>query len=177
MDVSAVIAGLIAYAISVVAAVLLVFLTYRLNGIVHNKSIEEEFLLKGNRAIAISLGSVVLSQAILLRHAVFPTMAVVRDLFVRPVSASVAFWVIAHCILFFVIVGILSLGSVYAASFLFTKMTRKLPEHEEIEKDNIAVGIFYAFVVLAITLIVNEGLEDLSRSLIPFKNSGVIQIE
>lgn len=177
MDAGAVVAGLIAYAISVIAAVILVFFTYRLNSIVRSKLNEEQYLLSGNRSIAISLGAVVLSQAILLRHAVFPTMTMIRDLFIRPVSAASALWVIAHCILFFVIVAILSLGSVYAASFLFTKMTRKLPEHEEIEKDNVAVGIFYAFVVLAITLIVNEGLEDLSRSLIPFKNSGVIQIE
>lgn len=177
MDAGAVVAGLIAYAISVVAAVILVFFTYRLNGIVRSKTNEEQYLLSGNRSIAISLGAVVVSQAILLRHAVFPSMTMIRDLFIRPVSFSAALWIFAHCLLFFVIVGILSLGSVYAASYLFTKMTRKLPEHEEIEKDNLAVAIFYAFVVIAITLIVNEGLEDLSRSLIPFKNTGVIHIE
>jgi hypothetical protein len=56
-------------------------------------------------------------------------------------------------------------------------MTRALPEQEEIMKDNIAVGIFYALVVIGITLILNEGMEDLSRSIIPYHKSGVIQIE
>jgi uncharacterized membrane protein YjfL (UPF0719 family) len=177
MDAGAIIAGLIAYIVSVLAAVLLVFFTYRLNNIVTSKVDEERFLIQGNRSIAISLGAVVLSQAILMRHAVFPAMAVIRDLFVAPPSLAAASWVVAQCIVFFVIVSILSFGSVYAASWMFTRMTRNVPEHEEIQKDNVAVGIFYAFVILAITLIVNEGLEDLSRSLIPYNKSGMIQIE
>lgn len=177
MDAAVVVAGVIAYLVSIFASVLLTFLTYRLNTILTSKLDEEKYLLSGNRSIAISLGTVVLSQAILLRHAVFPTMAVIRDLFLRPFSGQAAFWVIAHCILFFLIIAILSFGSVALAGWLFSKMTRKIPEHEEIEKDNIAVAIFFAFVVLAITLIVNEGLEDLSRSLIPYSKTGVIQIK
>jgi uncharacterized membrane protein YjfL (UPF0719 family) len=56
-------------------------------------------------------------------------------------------------------------------------MTGALPEHEEILKDNVAVAIFFAFVVLGIALIVNEGLADLARSIIPFAESGVLRIE
>jgi uncharacterized membrane protein YjfL (UPF0719 family) len=171
------VAGFVAYGISVLAAILLVFITYRINTILTSKSDEEQHLLAGNKSIAISLGSVVLSQAILLRHAVFPTMAVLRDLFIRPADFKSALWVIAHCVLFFLIIGVLSLGSVWFAGNLFTRMTRKLPEHEEILKDNVAVGIFYGLVILGITLIINEGLEDLSRSIIPYQKHGVIQIE
>jgi uncharacterized membrane protein YjfL (UPF0719 family) len=177
MDISSMVAGFVAYSISVLLAILLVFLTYRVNTIISSKSGEEEHLHAGNKAVAISLGSVVLSQAILLRHAVFPTMAVLRDLFIRPANFGAALWVIAHCLLFFLIIGVLSLGSVWLAGNLFTRMTRKLPEQEEILKDNVAVGIFYGFVVLGITLIINEGLEDLSRSIIPYHKTGVIQLQ
>lgn len=169
-------AGLLAYALSLLASVLLVFLTYRLNTLLTSKIDEERYLLSGNKSIAISLGSVILSQAILLRHAVFPTMVVLRDLFTSTADADATLWVLAHCILFFVIIGVLSFGSVAVATWLFSRMTRKIPEREEIQKDNVAIAIFFAFVVLAITLIVNEGLEDLSRSIIPYQRHGVIRL-
>jgi uncharacterized membrane protein YjfL (UPF0719 family) len=177
MDIGSIVAGFVAYGVSLLAAILLVFLTYRINTILTSKSGEEKHLLEGNKAVEISIGSVVLSQAILLRHAVFPTMAVLRDLFIRPAALTSTLWAIASCILFFIIIGLLSLGSVWLAGNLFTRMTRKLPEQEEILKDNVAVGIFFGLVVLGITLIINEGLEDLSRSIIPYQKSGVIQIK
>jgi len=63
------------------------------------------------------------------------------------------------------------------AAWLFTLMTGALPEREEILKDNVAVALFFAFVVVGIALIVNEGLADLARSIIPFAPSGVLRIE
>ena len=73
-------------------AILLVFLTYRINTLLTSKLDEEKYLLSGNRSIAISLGSVVLSQAILLRHAVFPTMVVLRDLFTSDADSAGVAW-------------------------------------------------------------------------------------
>ena len=176
MDPWAVVAGLVAFGVSVLAAVLLVFVTYRFNTVLTRKLDEERLLLSGNRSVAVALGSVILCQAVLLRHAVFPTMAVIRDLFLKPVTPSAAVWALGHALLFFVIIGMLSLGSVAVASWLFARMTRSLPEHDEILKDNLAVAIFFAFVMLGITLIVNEGLEDLSRSIIPWGESGILRI-
>lgn len=176
MDIYTILAGIVAYGVSVLASVALVFGTYRLNSIITTKIDEEQFLLSGNRSIAIALGSIILCQSILLRHAVFPTMVVVRDLFLQPVTTAAAVWVLAHCLLFFVIISVLSFSSVIVASWFFTKMTRRLPEKEEIRKDNVAVAIFFAFSMIAITLIVNEGLEDLSRSIIPYRHSGVLRL-
>lgn len=177
MDLSSLVAGLVAYAVSVLASVVLVFLTYRVNTFLTSKIDEEKLLLAGNRSTAIALGAIVLGQAVLLRHAVFPTMAVIRDLFVKPFTFRGAAWVLGHCLAFFLIIGILSFGSVAIAGWLFSRMTRAIPEREEILKDNLAVAVFFAFVVLGITAIVNEGLEDLSRSIIPYGETGVLRVE
>ena len=176
MELSSLVAGLVAYAVSVVASVLLVFVTYRVNTLLTARIDEERLLLAGNRSIAVALGAIVFSQAVLLRHAVFPVMVVVRDLFVRPFTASSAAWVLGHCLLFFLIISVLSFGSVALAGWLFTRMTRSIPEREEILKDNLAIAILFAFVVLGITLIVNEGLEDLSRSIIPYRETGILPL-
>jgi len=171
-----VLGGIIAYAVSVLASVLLVFLTYRLNTLLTSKLDEERFLLSGNRSVAVALGSIIVSQAILLRHAVFPTMTMIRNLFAQPHTAGAILFTLANCFLFFLIIGILSFASVALASWLFSRMTSGIPEVEEIKNDNVAIAILFGLVVLAVTLIVNEGLEDLSRSIIPYTNTGVIRI-
>lgn len=176
MELATVLAGIMAYAVSLLASILLVFFTYRLNTLLVSKIDEERFLLSGNRSVAIALGSTILCQAILLRHAVFPTMVVIRDLFLRPASLAMTAWVLAHCVIFFVIVAAFSIGSVIVSSWLFTKMTRAIPEREEIQKDNLAIAILFAFVLMAITLIVNEGMDDLSRSIIPYPKTGMIRL-
>ena len=174
-DLSAMLAGIVAYGVSVGAAVVLVFLIYRINTKLTSID-EQKMMLGGHRSVAICLGTVVLCQAFLLRHAVFPIMAVVRDLMLAPVSLKAALWVCAQCALFFVVIAGLAFISVALGAWFFARMTGDLPEHEEIVKDNIAVAIFFAFVLLAITAIVNEGIEDLSRSLIPYGRTGIIRI-
>jgi uncharacterized membrane protein YjfL (UPF0719 family) len=175
-DLSSILAGLLAYVVALCGSALLVFVTFRVNTLLTSRIEEERLLLGGHRSIAIALGATILSQALLLRHAVFPIMAVIRDLFLQRVSWADLMLVAGQCFLFFVVIGILSFGSVALAGWLFTRMTGKLPEHEEIFKDNVAVAIFYAFVLIAISLILNEGMEDLSRSLIPYGRTGVIRV-
>lgn len=177
MDARSIVAGFVAFGFSVVASVVLVFVTYRLNTLLTSRIDQERYLLNGHRSVAIALGSVVFAQAILLRHAVFPTMVVIRELFLRPFSLSGTAWALAHALLFFVIISVLSFASVALAAWLFARMTGALPEKEEILKDNVAVAIFFGFVVVGIALVVNEGLADLARSIIPFAESGVVRIE
>ncbi len=176
MDVPSLFAGLIAYAVSLFFAIVLVFLLYRLNTFLTNKTDEEQYLIARNRSVAVTLGSIVLSQAILLRHAVFPTMTVVREMFLRPFSWGSVSWTLFQCFLFFIVISVLSCSSVIIAVWFFTKMTGAIQEQEEIRKDNLAMAIFFSFVILSITLIVNEGLEDFSRSIIPYSTRGILTI-
>lgn len=175
-DLPSILAGLVACAVAIFVSTTLIFVTFRLNNMVRRGDERDRLLLSGNRSVAIALGGTILSQAILLRHAVFPVMAVVRDLFLEHASFHTILTVVGQCAVFFAIIAAVSIGSVWIASGLFTRLTGELPEHEEICRDNVAVGIFYCFVLLAITVILNEGIEDLSRSLIPYGRSGVIRL-
>lgn len=175
-DLPSLLAGLVACAVAVLVSTTLIFVTFRLNSMIRRRGEQSRLLLAGHRSIAIALGATILSQAILMRHAVFPVMAVIRDLFVEHASFSTIVTVALQCAMFFVIIGVVSIGSVWLADWLFNWLTGELPEHEEIFKDNMAVAIFFAFVLLAITAILNEGIEDLSRSLIPYGRSGVVRL-
>jgi uncharacterized membrane protein YjfL (UPF0719 family) len=175
-DLPSLLAGLLACAVAVLVSTTLIFVTFRLNSMIRRRGEQSRLLLAGHRSIAIALGATILSQAILMRHAVFPVMAVIRDLFVEHASFRTILTVALQCAVFFVIIGVVSIGSVWLADWLFNWLTGELPEHEEIFKDNMAVAIFFAFVLLAITAILNEGIEDLSRSLIPYGRSGVVRL-
>src|SRR5215213_7717916 len=100
IDLSSILAGLLAYGVAVLVSVLLVFVTYRVNTLLTSRLEEERMLLAGHRSIAIALGATILSQALLLRHALFPVMAVVRDLFLGRSSAGEALLVAGQCALF-----------------------------------------------------------------------------
>lgn len=176
VDVSAVLAGLVAYGVAILLSTLLVFLIYRLNTWVTTRIEEERLLLGGHRSVAICLGAMLLSQAWLLRHAVFPIMVLVRGLFEQPATLGRVLLVLGQSLMVLAALGLLSFASVALAAWLFTRLTGSLREHDEILKDNQAVAIFFAFALLAITAVLNEGVEDLSRSLIPYGSSGILRL-
>ncbi|MCL4806806.1 MAG: DUF350 domain-containing protein [Thermoanaerobaculia bacterium] len=175
-DLAVVGAGVVAYGVAVVTAALLVFLVFRANAFITREVDEEGLLRGGHRSIAISLGAILLSQAVLLRHAVHPVMVMVRELFLEPPTLVEALVTAARCAGVVSLLTVVAFGSTALAAFLFTRMTRGLDEHAEIHRDNVAVAIFHAFVLLAITAVLNEGMEDLSRSLVPFGGRGVLTL-
>ena len=175
-DLAVVAAGAAAAGVAVVTAVLLVFLVYRANAFITREVDEEGLLRGGHRSIGLSLGAILLSQAILLRHAVHPVMVMVRELFLERPSAREALVTAARCAGVVSLLAVLAFASTAFAAFLFTRMTRGIDEHAEIHRDNVAVAIFHAFVLLAITAVLNEGMEDLSRSLVPWGGRGVLTL-
>jgi uncharacterized membrane protein YjfL (UPF0719 family) len=175
-DLAVVAAGVAAYAVAVATAALLVFLVYRANAFLTREVDEEGLLRGGHRSIALSMGALLLCQAILLRHAVHPVMVMVRELFLDPPSARDALVTALRCVGVVSFLTVVAFGSTALGALLFTRMTRGLDEHAEIRRDNVAVAVFYLFVLLAITVVLNEGMEDLSRSLVPLGGRGVLTL-
>jgi uncharacterized membrane protein YjfL (UPF0719 family) len=176
-DVKAVMAGVLALGVAVATAVILVFLLSRANALITHRLDVEALLREGHLGVAISAGAILLCQAILVRHAVFPVMAGARDLILAPFSPAAALGGAVRSALIVTLISATAYGSVALASYMFTRMTGSLDEHDEIRKNNVAVAVFHAFVLLAITAVLNEGIEDLARSLVPYGRSGIITIE
>lgn len=176
LDLKTLTAGVIAYAIAVLIATALVFLGYRVSVRLTARLDEEGLLLAGNRSVAIGLGSVLLCQALLLRHALFPIMVMLRGLFLEPFDAARLAVTVAQCLVFLATIGIVSIGSVLVAAWLFTRLTGRIRERDEIVKDNVAVAIFFGLALLAITLILDRGVEDLAGSLIPYERTGLLHL-
>jgi hypothetical protein len=185
-------AGFAAYFVSLVASTALVLLFLRLNV----RLFPKQNVLKlfhwdpssgepaPSPAPAIALGAATLSQAYLLRHVVFVIMTLVRDFLVERgdslltggAPASSVLKLLAQSLLFLVILCILSVLSIWIAGGLFNVMTGELKEMQEILAGNLAVAVLFAFVLFAITAILDQGIEDIARALIPYSRSGVVRL-
>jgi uncharacterized membrane protein YjfL (UPF0719 family) len=131
------------------------------------KKVDKEKLLQaGHLSFAIQLGTTFVCQAILIRHAVYVVTEVVRNLIFYKYSLSDAAGLLGRSLLFVALITGLALLSVWLAEKAFKRLTGELKEDEEIERGNLAVSVFSALVILAITIILNEGVQDLAHSLI-----------
>jgi len=177
-DLLGVVAGLIAYCIAVVlGAGPAVYVSYWLDKTLTTRIDEDELLKRGNRAIALELGTTMLCQAILIRHAVYAAMAVVRSLFIEDLAWKDNLWIVGRSLLCMLVIVTLAMVSVHIAGFLFKKMIRHIDVENAIRKSgNVAMAIFYSMALLAITLVLNEGMEDFSHSLIPYGRAGIVEV-
>src|SRR3954469_16834829 len=136
-DLPSILAGLLACGVAVFVSTALVFIAFRLNTMLRRRDAQVRLLLSGHRSIAIALGATILSQALLLRHVVFPVMAVLRDLFLHRASFATVAIVARVCFVVFLVVAAVAVGSVWLAGWLFDVLTGSRPEHEEIFRDNV----------------------------------------
>lgn len=169
-------AGVVAYIVAfLTAAGPLLYashLSSRLLAYLHRND-EEGQVSSGNRSMAIRMGTRMLCQAILIRHAVTATAAVVRSLFVYQYPFAEGLQLIGRSFLLIVIINILAMASIFAAEETFKKFTKKINEDVEIKNDNVAVAIFVALALLAITLVLDPGMEDFANAFIPLGRTGL----
>jgi magnesium-transporting ATPase (P-type) len=191
-DAVVVLGGLLGYLVSVIASTALVFLFFRLNARMfpnrnvvqrsgHDPKVKPPL---PSPAEAVALGAATLSQAYLLRHAVFLIMALIqdflivhgRDLFAGDFPWLASFKLLGLAGLLLAAICLLSVLSIWIAGTFFNWMTGEMNEMEEIGNGNVAIAMLFAFVLFAVTAILDEGIEDVSRALIPSSKAGVVQL-
>lgn len=177
MDPLTVISGIIAIGVSILISVILVFVTFRIDIALTKKIDEIQKLLDGNKSIAIMLGAVIISQAILLRHALHPIMVVIRNSMLNKIAGMSIVWAVIYCLLFLIIISIVSIMAAALATWMFAKMNKDFNAKDELMKDNVAVAIFLGTVVIAIVLIVEGGVSDLAESIIPYVERGFLTLK
>lgn len=179
-------AGVLGYLVSIAASTALVLLFVRLNVRMFpgGKKVTQLCVETVSPAPAIALGAATLSQAYLLRSAVFVIMSLVQDfliahgnhVFTGNFPGGPFAKLVVLSIVLLAVLCILSVVSIWLASWFFNRMTGKVDEMKEIEGGNVSFAILYAFVLFAITVILNEGIEDLARALVPYGGSGAVRL-
>jgi len=172
-----VIFGILEFLLSIFTSLILIFGSYRVFLLITPRFDEERQLRKNNTAVGIVLGAVFFGEAIIVRQAIYPAMAVIQIYVLEGQNNLGGFFKMMVLGAGYVIFsGVLALVSILFSLWIFTKMTPRLNEYEEIKNNNTAVALFVAFFVLSICLLMSTGVEGLTRALIPFPEVGSLPL-
>jgi uncharacterized membrane protein YjfL (UPF0719 family) len=169
--------GLIEFFVSILISFTLIFGSYRLFLAFTSRLDEERELRKGNTSVGIILGSAIFGEAIVVKQAIYPVMAVIQ-IFVLGQERNLGNFIkmIGFSIGYVVLAGLLALACIVFSLWLFNRMTPRIDQFEEIKKNNIAVALFMGFFVITICFLISSGVAGLARALIPFPEVGSVPL-
>src|SRR3990167_10943636 len=129
------------------------------------KGIDEEAeLKKGNVAVGILMGAVILSIANVIHASVG---AFAESVGVSPLNPIVWIGGIVH-----VLIGIvLAIISIYIAINVLDKVTKNIDEIEELKRGNVAVAIIMAIVLIAVSFVAQAGVAGISKAIVVILDS------
>lgn len=169
--------GLVELLISIVVSFLLIFGSYRLFLALTSKIDEERELRAGNTSVGLILGSTILGEAIVVKQAIYPVMAVIQ-IFVLGEDKNLGHFLkmIGFSLGYVLIAGFLAIACILFCFWLFQKVTPGMHQYEEIKNNNIAVALLMAFFIIAVCFLISSGVAGLTRALIPFPEIGSIPL-
>lgn len=169
MDLSLLFAGLLQLVLSLLIGIIFIYAGFRF---FHKKikSINEiEELKKNNIAVAILNASIIIALVIMVKNAIEPAITVFSLTLRNPEATYITFLQTAAIMLLQIILaGIISYLSIYLAINLYTYLTKDIDELSEIKNNNIAVSIVFGVVIIAISLLMQQGIKSILDALIPF---------
>ena len=158
--------GLLELGISILLGVLVLYISYR----VVDKLIRKKYNIEiNNTAYAIFCSSVLFSVAYLISGVKAPILNSVRmiqdqanyDGIILLDGLKYTGIFLAIILIVITLVNLLSI-------LLFTLMTKNINEFEEIKKNNIAVSIITAIVIVSISLLTKDSLYLILESFVPY---------
>ena len=158
--------SIIEIVISLFFGVTLLYFTYR----IINKFVKKKFDIKlDNTSFSIFTSSILFSVAYLISGIKSPILNSLKILGNNPdYEGSLFLDSFKYSGLFLSIIIISITIIIFIAIKLFTYMTTDINEFEEIKKNNIAVAIFTATIIISISLLVKESLYLLLESFVPY---------
>jgi len=161
-----IIVGLIQLLISIIFAVLALYIGFAVL-IKINKNIDgEKELAKGNVAVGIIVAAVFVAIALVVQSGVSGlSVGINKALSVGIISVD---GLLAVSVAFIqLILGIvLAVGAIYLALNILDKLTKGFDEFEEIKKGNVAVALMMGGVIIAVAVIIQSGVIGITAALI-----------
>lgn len=157
--------GICCFVSAVLIAVLVVFATW--TGFSRLGMAKLDLIRSGNTAAAVVLGTELLAFAVLMRSCFYPISAVLQDMLIPSGADIEVYQTIGYIAGYFLLGYALSVLTIFIASRLFQRLTRRMDEKAEVENGNMAVALVYGLVIIAVAVMVQSGLGDLLNTLIP----------
>ena len=158
--------GLLELGISILIGVLVLYISYRLIDKLIRKKYEIEI---SNTAYAIFCSGVLFSVAYLISGIKAPILNSIRMVQDQvDYDGIILLDGLKYTGLFLVIILIVITLVNFLSIFLFTVMTKDVKEFEEIKKNNVAVSIITAVVIISISLLAKDSLYLILEAFVPY---------
>lgn len=176
MDWNAVVSGVAELLLAFILGLLTVWLAFRCFARLTRKLDEMAELKQNNTAIAILLASVVLSTALVVRKALYPSVSTWQTLLHNGCNAGNALLSLGITLFSFLISAMLALVSIWSALRIFLWLTREIDEFYEISHNNTAIAIVLGALIVVMGLFLSHGVQSLLSAIIPMPSFERIQV-
>jgi uncharacterized membrane protein YjfL (UPF0719 family) len=172
-----VVLGVVEFILTLVIGFFMVLATYKILLRLTPRFDQEKQLHRRNTAVGLVLGSILVGEAVIIMQAIYPVMAVVQ---IYTLDSGKGFGALLRTVGLVIgdilLAGLLAVLSILLTFRLFDKLTPGIDEYQEIREGNIAIAVFMALVIIAMSLIVSSGVAALIRALIPFPKAGSVPL-
>jgi len=177
MDLILLITGIVQVFLSLLIAVTLVYLSSKIFRKMITGINETEELKKNNVAVAILNGSIVLALVIVVKKSIESAITIFGNVLRNP-DAVVSSYIKSVVIMLghILLGGIIAFTAIYAALQIFIWLTKDLDELKEIKENNTAVGILLGIIIVSMALLLQQGVDTILNSLIPFPPVSLIDV-
>jgi len=161
-----VVVGLIQLIVSIIFAVLALYIGFAVLGKITKGINEEKELAKGNAAVGIIVAAVFVAIALVVQSGVSGlTVGINKAISVGILSVD-GLLAIGVSLIQLILGIVLAVGAIYLALNILDKLTKGVEEFEEIKKGNVAVALEMGGVIIAVAVIIQSGVIGITAALI-----------
>jgi uncharacterized membrane protein YjfL (UPF0719 family) len=167
MNTSLLVLGIIEITISLLTGFFVFFVGLKFFMLLTRKVNEKEELQKNNVAVAVVLLAFMLALILIVRSAISPAMDTLRILFEKEsLDIQQILVAVARIVVTYLVSALIALMVLWLAVVLYTALTKKINEMEELKKNNLAIGLLLATFLISAGLIILEPLTTLLNAFV-----------
>jgi uncharacterized membrane protein YjfL (UPF0719 family) len=158
--------GLIQLLISIIFAVIALYIGFAVLSKITKNIDEEKELAKGNVAVGIIVASVFVAIALVVQSGVSGLSVGINKALSVGIFSVDGLLVVCAAFIQLILGIVLAVGAIYLALNILDKLTKGIDEFAEIKKGNVAVALEMGGVIIAVAVIIQSGVIGITAALI-----------
>lgn len=160
-----IVVGLVQLVITIIFAVLSLYISLIVYSKMARTMDAEEELLRGNFAVAIVIAAVFVAIAVVIESGVTGLALEIYKVFEAGINPGDAILIGGIALLQLILGVVLAVGSIFLALKVLEKLASGIAVFEELKKGNVAVALEMAGVIIAVAVIVQSGVLGITSHL------------
>jgi uncharacterized membrane protein YjfL (UPF0719 family) len=161
-----VVVGLIQLIISIIFAVLALYIGFAVLSKINKNMDEEKEIARGNAAVGIIVAAVFVAIALVVQSGVSGLSVGIKKALNVGILTVDGLLAIGTAFIQLILGIVLAVGAIYLALYILDKLTKGVDEFEEIKKGNIAVALMMGGVIIAVAVIIQSGVIGITAALV-----------